>query len=64
MNFIVICLTHPAEGADVAGYTLATRQTFATRDAADRYAAGVASSRHAIGVEGRFSELRVPEDRS
>lgn len=41
-------------------YSLVTRQTFYTREAAAKYAATVHSSRAPIVVFGRFFDLRAP----
>lgn len=58
-TYIVICLDIDAGGT--AAYVLATRQTFATADAAQSYAATVAQSRTPLVVAGRWAELRQPK---
>ena len=53
-SFTVVCTE------DGHGYVLATRQTFATREDAEEYAATCAPSRTPLVVEGRWAQLRGP----
>lgn len=61
-TYVVICRDDAV--LDQPGpYVLATRQTFDGLQAAQDYARGIASSREAIIVSGRWHELRAPQPR-
>jgi len=57
--FIVICRADSDHAGNPGEYVLATRQVYATREAAQRYADGCAPSRDAIVVSGRWHQLRL-----
>ncbi len=58
-TFLVICRADKI-GRLKGPYVLATRQTFASRQTAAKYAATVNRSRQAIVVAGRWFQLRTP----
>lgn len=59
-QYVVICRTDSV--ADQPGpYVLATRQVFASREAADHYARVIARSREPIVIEGHWDQLRSPK---
>ncbi len=53
-SFVVVCTE------DGHGYVLATRQTFHSREDAERYAKTCSDSRRPLVVEGRWAQLRGP----
>lgn len=59
--WIVVCRDDREPGSDAPGpFVLATRQTFATMEAAQRWASASAPSREAFVIPGRFNQLRSP----
>lgn len=58
LKYVVVCLDDEPPDGTPPGYVLATRTVFTTRDAGDRYAFGVARSRHPLVVEGAWHDLR------
>lgn len=58
-TYIVICRDDSEYNGPPGAYVLATRQVFETAFAAETYARGVARSREAIVVGGRWGQLRV-----
>jgi hypothetical protein len=60
MQFIVIAREDLTADGEKGEYSLATREVFTCRKAADAYADGVSRSREPLVVVGRFSELRLP----
>ncbi len=59
-NYIVVCREDTSTDDE---FTLATRTVFTDRDAAVTYASGIAASRYACIVSGRFAELRFADGR-
>lgn len=60
-SYVVICRGDRMADEPPAAYELATRRVFYSRTAAENYAAGIAVSREAIVVEGRWGQLRFAE---
>ena len=59
-EYVVICRGDADATSEYrfAGYELATRTVFPTKDAAARYAATIAESRQAMVIPGRWAGLR------
>jgi hypothetical protein len=58
-SFIVICRADKI-GRRNGPYVIATRQTFASAEAAQAYAGTVNASRQPVVVAGRWFQLRTP----
>lgn len=57
-KFVVICRADRKPNGSPGDYELATRRVFASRPLAEKYAAGISTSREPIIVSGQFGMLR------
>lgn len=56
--FIVICRADRQEDGTKGDYELATRRVFESQIAANKFAAGISSSREPLVILGEFDNLR------
>lgn len=56
-SYIVVCRDDRKYDGSKGDYTLATRNVFATMEAANEYAKYISDSREPIVVPGRFNDL-------